>query len=237
MPELPEKKAGIIACSGEELAEGTVSRLAALKVLHETRRGDTVTLCLPLFLAGGQGERTFARFYPTITVDGCALKCAARATEQYSAKPAASLVVTEIAAAKGITGIEGRRRLNEPGRKAVEAVVEILEEEVDRVLGSFRRRGQRSVSKPAAVPPPITCSCGSGLPVFPLNIAGRRVEVVALPSILNDFLSAGGRGDETGIRELFDRVAVYNAIPAGEESAWKEALRLETEAQSRKEKR
>lgn len=143
MPELPEKKAGIIACSGEEMAEGTVTRLAALRVLHESRGGNTVTLCLPLFLAGGQGERTFARFYPTITVDGCGLKCAARATERYSAKPAASLVVTEIAAAKGITGIEGRRRLNEAGRKAVEAVAEILEEEVDRVLGSSRPGGQK----------------------------------------------------------------------------------------------
>jgi len=237
MPELPKKKAGLIACSGEELAEGTVSRLAALKVLHDTRRGDAVTLCLPLFLAGGQGERTFARFYPTITVDGCGLKCAARATERYSAKPAASLVVTEIAAAKGIAGIEGRRRLNEAGRKAVEAVVEILEEEVDRVLGSSRRRGHRTAPEPSAVPPPITCSCGSGLPVSHLNIAGRRVEVVALPSILDDFLGAGGRADETGIRELFDRVAVYNEIPAEEVGAWKEALRLEIETRSRKEKR
>ena len=145
MPELPEKKAGIIACSGEELAEGTVTRQAVLRVLHESRGGETVTLCLPLFLAGGQGERTFARFYPTITVDGCSLKCAARATERYSAKPAASLVVTEIAAAKGITGIEGRRRLNEAGRKAVEAVVEILEKEVDRVLDPSPRSGRRTV--------------------------------------------------------------------------------------------
>ncbi len=34
MPELPKKKVGIIACSGEEIAEGTVTRLAALKVLE-----------------------------------------------------------------------------------------------------------------------------------------------------------------------------------------------------------
>jgi uncharacterized metal-binding protein len=237
MPRLPEKKAGIIACSGEELAEGTVSRLAALKVLHETRRGDTVTLCLPLFLAGGQGERTFARFYPTITVDGCELKCAARATERYSAKPAASLVVTEIAEAKGIAGIGGRRRLNEAGEKAVEAVVETLEKEVDRVLGSSRRRAHRTVSEPSAVPTPITCSCSSGLPILPLNIAGRRVEVVSLPAILDDFLGAGGRADEAGLSDLFDRVAVYNEIPAGEEAAWREALRLEIEARSREEKR
>ena len=183
MPELPEKKAGIIACSSEELAEGTVTRLAALKVLHDTRHGDAVTLCLPLFLAGGHGERTFARFYPTITVDGCELKCAARATKKYSAKPAASLVVTEIAAAKGIVGIEGRRRLNEAGRKAVQVVAEILEKEVDRVLGSSRHYSQGTATEPSAIPPPVTCSCGSGLTVSSLNIAGRRAEVVALSQI------------------------------------------------------
>jgi uncharacterized metal-binding protein len=102
MPELPQKKVGIIACSGEEMAEGTVTRLAALKVLEELRPDDTVTICLPLFLAGGEGDRAFARFYPTIAVDGCELRCAARATEQYSGKPAASVVVTDLVAARGI---------------------------------------------------------------------------------------------------------------------------------------
>ena len=37
MPELPWRKVGIVACSGEELAEGTVTRLAALKVLEQLR--------------------------------------------------------------------------------------------------------------------------------------------------------------------------------------------------------
>ena len=57
MVDLPQKKVGIVACSGEELAEGTVTRLAALKVLEQLRPKDTVTICLPLFLAGGEGER------------------------------------------------------------------------------------------------------------------------------------------------------------------------------------
>ncbi|MCX6559282.1 MAG: putative zinc-binding protein [Candidatus Aminicenantes bacterium] len=236
MPKLPEKKAGIIACSGEELAEGTVTRLAALKVLDETRPSETVTLCLPLFLAGGQGERTFARFYPTITVDGCGLRCAAKATERYSAKPASSLVVTEIAEAKGITGIAGRRRLNEAGEKAVEAVAEILQAEVDRVLGPSRRGPRRADQKPAAGTPPVVCSCGSGLSVLPLQIAGRRVEVLALPAIFEEFFGSGGQDDETGLRDLLARVAVYNEIPAGEEAAWRDALSLEVEARTRKEK-
>ena len=94
MPDLLEKKVGIVACSGEEMASGLVTRLAALKTLEERRRGQTVTICLPLFLAGGEGDRAFAKFYPTIAVDGCAKRCAARATEMYSNKPAASFVVT-----------------------------------------------------------------------------------------------------------------------------------------------
>mgnify|MGYP001153918662 CR=1 FL=1 len=35
MPDLPKKKVGIVACSGEERVEGTVTRLAALRVLEQ----------------------------------------------------------------------------------------------------------------------------------------------------------------------------------------------------------
>jgi len=141
MPELPKQKAGVIVCSGEEQACGTVTRLAALKVLHELRPDDTVFLCLPLFMAGDVGERDFARCHPTICVDGCELRCAAKATERYSAKPAASLVVTELAAEQGITGIDGRRRLNEAGRQAVEATAQALVGLVDQVLGQKKELG------------------------------------------------------------------------------------------------
>src|SRR5512136_3384813 len=109
MVDLPERKVGIIACSGEELAEGTVTRLAALRVLHDLRPADTVTICLPLFLAGGEGDRAFARFYPTIAVDGCELRCAARATEMYSGKPAASLIVRDVVAQEGLDQPQGLR--------------------------------------------------------------------------------------------------------------------------------
>ncbi len=138
MPDLPQRKVGIIACSGEELPEGTVTRLAALKVLEELRPAQTVTICLPLFLAGGEGDRAFARFYPTITVDGCELRCAARGTEMYSGKPAASLVVSELAAEQPIGAIAGRRCLNDVGRKAVDLAAERLAELVDRSLAAAR---------------------------------------------------------------------------------------------------
>src|SRR5512141_2302367 len=117
MVDLPKKKVGIVACSGEELPEGTVTRLAALRVLEQLRPADTVTICLPLFLAGGEGDRAFAKFHPTIAIDGCEKRCAARGTEMYSGKPAASLVVSELIAEKGLPKPEGKRLLNAAGRQ------------------------------------------------------------------------------------------------------------------------
>ena len=125
MPELPKKKVGIVACSGEELPEGTVTRLAALKVLEELRPADTVTICLPLFLAGGEGDRAFARFYPTIALDGCEERCAARATEMYSGTPAASFVVSDLLADNGWEPIYGCRKLNDAGMQAVADTAEL----------------------------------------------------------------------------------------------------------------
>lgn len=89
-------KVGIISCSGEEIPEGTISRIATRLVLEKLRPGETVTICLPLFLAGSEDERAFARVFPTITVDGCEKRCAEIGTKKYSGKPTATVVVTDI---------------------------------------------------------------------------------------------------------------------------------------------
>lgn len=89
-------KVGILSCSGEECLGGTISRLATRKVLEEIKLVDTVTLCLPLYNAGGTEERNFARVYPTISVDGCDKLCAKRSTEKYSGKISGSIDVSEI---------------------------------------------------------------------------------------------------------------------------------------------
>jgi hypothetical protein len=105
-------------------------------VLEKLRPDETVTLCLPLFLAGGEGERTFAKFHPTIAVDGCDKRCAARATEKYSAKPVASIVVTDIAKECGgeSAAIGTARRLNECGLRLADTVAERIVDETDRQL-------------------------------------------------------------------------------------------------------
>lgn len=83
---MSELKVGVLSCSGEECLGGTISRLATRKVLEELKMVSTVTLCLPLYLAGGQEERNFANVFPTISVDGCDKLCAKRSTEKYSGK-------------------------------------------------------------------------------------------------------------------------------------------------------
>lgn len=230
MPDLPERKVGIIACSGEELAVGTVTRLAALKVLHDVRPGKTVTICLPLFLAGGEGDRTFARFHPTITVDGCELRCAARGTEMYSGKPAASIVVTELAAEHNLGLIDGRRKLNDAGQKAVALTTERITSVVDDVLAR-PARPLVSISPPAAPERPTIagCSCDSGVPVQKVKIDGQVVELLALPLIFANLRERGLTPNNAG-DALLAEVAIYNSIPEELKSSYRKAILREYSA-------
>jgi uncharacterized metal-binding protein len=231
MPELPQKKVGIIACSGEEMAEGTVTRLAALKVLEELRPDDTVTICLPLFLAGGEGDRAFARFYPTIAVDGCELRCAARATEQYSGKPAASVVVTDLVAERGLATPQGMRRLDAAGRVAVGETAGVVAGLVDELLGKrwSRREGhfiEDETGNGAAQPskPAAGCACVTGIPVTQVHVDGKKVTLIALPPLMEQFQAAGKMPSPETTQELLTQVALYNTVPAGQEPAYLEAL-------------
>jgi hypothetical protein len=231
MPDLPERKAGIVACSGEELAEGTVARLAALKVLHELRPGNTVTICLPLFLAGGEGDRAFARFHPTITVDGCELRCAARGTEMYSGKPVASIVVNEVAAEQHLGRIEGRRCLNEAGKQAVDVTAQRLAELVDQFVGK-RASGARVTESAEPQPGAAnvgTCSCGSGVPLNKVLIAGGTVELLALPLIFQHFRERGRAPEDAG-EDLLRTVKIYNYVPPEAEANYREAILREYSA-------
>ncbi len=228
MPDLPERKVGIIACSGEELAVGTVSRLAALKVLHQERPGKTVTICLPLFLAGGEGDRTFARSYPTITIDGCELRCAARGTEMYSGQPTASVVVSELAAANGIRTIGGRRKLNEAGNNAVDVTAKCVTEMVDKILAATPAAKPLIAIAPAEKPAKVECACSSGIPVQTISIEGKPVDLLALPLIFST-LRESGRSPEVAGDEVMANVQIYNAVPPDSKAAYRAAILREYE--------
>jgi uncharacterized metal-binding protein len=215
MPELPQKKVGIIACSGEELPEGTVTRLAALRVLEQLQPGDTVTICLPLFLAGGEGDRAFAKFYPTIAIDGCEKRCAYRGTEEYSNRPAFGIVVTDLVAEEGLEQPEGRRNLNAAGMQAVERTAELAASKVDELLGkAWSRREGKFADDPAEEEGVATCSCGSGIPIQKVLVNGQEMTMVALPLIFHNLFQLGKTppsGNDVA-NDIMAMVKIYNAV-------------------------
>ncbi len=229
MPDLPVKKIGLVSCCGEEMAEGTITRLATRKLLETLRPDDTVTICLPLFLAGGEGDRSFARFLPTIAIDGCDKRCAAKGTERYSSKPAVSVVVTEIC--KSLGGLGTARHLNEAGMVAVANVAGEVANHVDRLLGRNPIRSAETAAVSSSLTTDAqavaTCSCGSGVPAMALEIAGRKVEVLALPLIFDMFRQYGKAPGPATSTELMDTVRLYNRISEAEQESWTKAIERE----------
>ena len=128
-------KVGVLSCSGEECLGGTISRLATRKMLEELRIGKTVTLCLPLYVAGGEEERYFAKAYPVIAVDGCNKCCAKRATEKYSGKVSASLVLSDILGEDvALNKTVSTKDLTEEHYKMVDKVAEEICKKFDQIL-------------------------------------------------------------------------------------------------------
>lgn len=131
-------KVGVVSCSGETCVEGTISRIAVRLVL-EQKFDETVTICLPLFLAGGEGERMFAKEFPTIAVDGCTKLCAKKAIEKYSGKTAGSIVVEDLLKEWNIKS-QSRRELDAEGMKAAQKVADVIAAEID----ELRKRNRRT---------------------------------------------------------------------------------------------
>ncbi len=130
------RKVGIISCSGEAIPGGTLSRVACRKVLDELRPDKSVTLCFPLFIAGGEEERMFADMFPTITVDGCEKRCAAIGTARLSGTPTKTLIVTDILKEKGIPPTTKLRNLGPEEKAAAQAVAEEIAAAIDEILAT-----------------------------------------------------------------------------------------------------
>jgi hypothetical protein len=197
---------------------------------------------LPLFLAGEERERAFARFFPTIAIDGCEKRCAARATEMYSARPAVSLVVSEL---RERLGLDPPNRVRGPDadREALAlATAEAVAGEVDRLLE--RARAVSRAAEPAAAiirsdggapgtgkEAEAVCSCASDIPVQKVDVDGRTVEVIALPLIFSQLLQEGRRPDEEATADaLIEQVRIYNSMPVDGDSALRQALLTAYEA-------
>jgi uncharacterized metal-binding protein len=212
-------KIGIIACSGEEIAEGTISRLATRRVLELLRPGQTVTICLPLFLAGGQEERDFARRHPTIAVDGCAKLCAKRGTEMHSGPVNVSLVVSEILNGECGECSRSAKSQSEVDKEAVWRVSERIAAEIDALLSqNTQAECGEEFSDDAA------CACTKPIPGGTVEVGGRTVVIAGLPLIFERLAEIGLVADDSSADKLLETVRIYHPIEPDEEQAYKNAL-------------
>ncbi len=213
------QKVGIISCSGEEIPEGTISRLATRRVLELLRPDTTVTLCLPLFLAGNEAERDFARTHPTITVDGCEKQCAKWGTEQHSGPVSAALVVSEILGEPCTACHRSSRERGQADQEAVWAVAERIAAEVDAVLALPSPVGTVTTAADGA-----SCACSSPLPGGTITVNGAAVTIAGLRLIFEQCAERGVPAHASGSHDLLDVVKIYHPIPPDEESTYREAI-------------
>ena len=213
-------KVGIISCAGEEIPEGTISRLAVRRVLERLRPGRTVSICLPLFLAGSEGEREFARNFSTITIDGCDKRCAQWGTEQHSGPVNAAFVVTEILKdAPPLSGARSGRNLTEADLAAVDLVAAQLAGALDEAAGTWEG------SATAVVEASSACGCAVGLPSGAIQVNGKTVEIAGLPLIFRQCQEDGLAADSPDApARLLEVVRVYHAVDDSEEQAYAAAL-------------
>lgn len=213
-------KVGIIACSGEEIAAGTVSRLATRRVLELLRPHTTVTLCLPLFLAGEEQERRFARQHPTITVDGCDKLCAKRGTERYSGKVAASLVVSDILGDRVAGCHRSSRDYDQADEEAVSLLAERIATEVDAISAAAPQSEPLAVSQKTS----CGCACGSRCESGNLTLDGKTVTVDGLPVIFGHLRASGLAASTATADRLLENVRIYHRIEPHEEDLYRNAL-------------
>jgi uncharacterized metal-binding protein len=211
-------KIGIISCSGEAIPEGTISRLATRRVLELLRPDMTVTLCLPLFLAGNDAERNFARTHPTITIDGCAKQCAKWGTEKHSGPVSAALVVSDILGNESAGCHRSCRDICQVDKEAVWAVAERIAAEVDTVLAEVTPRDTAATEGNAG-----QCACSSPLPGGKLTISGKTVSIAGLPLIFEQCLERGIATDADGTA-LLEMVKIYHCVPPGDEAEYRSGL-------------
>ncbi|MEN6350708.1 MAG: putative zinc-binding protein [Syntrophomonas sp.] len=127
-------RVAIVPCNGEEKCEGTVTRFACRKVLEELRPGQTITMCLPLFITGDEKQRTFTHRIATITLDGCDKRCCSTTADKLGGRPIHPLVVSEILGSNGV-GLTGEPyKLSLEDQKLVDLVAQEIANKVDQIV-------------------------------------------------------------------------------------------------------
>jgi len=116
--------------------------------------------------------------------------------------------------------------------QVVREIADQIARHVDRLLdGKWDRRSGHplasSLPQGESRTRQATCSCGVGVPVQTLQVAGREVTLTALPLIFAQFREVGKLPSDSTKTELLQAVKTYNPVPSEEEAAYAQAVMQE----------
>lgn len=129
MENIEQKKVALAACSGMS-ANGLITREACSDTVENSK--NIISICIGATSADKEGFRKLIMKYPIIAVNGCEAACVDNILEGKGVKSAESLNIM------GLLNEEKLRptkvsRLNDEGKKSVEAVMMRIIEIVDEI--------------------------------------------------------------------------------------------------------
>ena len=131
---LPKGKVAIIPCAGMDKALGSVARACAFKVVEKLRPDKTVLICIPPLVAGVKPYSEIVKTHPSITIDGCAERCATKIAAKNGARIRGRILIPERVQKHNLKP-KSASDIGPDGEKLAGKLAEEIVAEVDRIVG------------------------------------------------------------------------------------------------------
>ncbi|MHC9540078.1 MAG: putative zinc-binding protein [Vulcanimicrobiota bacterium] len=132
---MKDKKVVVIPCSGIGKPLGTVGRQAVYDIVEKRCIEKSSTTCLALLVSGDEEAISLVRENPCIALDGCPKECARKNIILAGGRVESEFRVMDLLKAHRDCKPESVLHIGEGGERLVSALVDRVENEIDRILG------------------------------------------------------------------------------------------------------
>lgn len=132
---MKDKKVVVIPCSGIGKPLGTVGRQTVYDIVEKRCPEKSSTTCLALLVSGDEEAISLVRENPCIALDGCPKECARKNIILAGGIVASEFRVMDLLKAHRDCKPESVLHIGEGGERLVSALVDRVENEIDRILG------------------------------------------------------------------------------------------------------
>jgi len=129
-----ENKVAIIPCAGMDKALGSVARACAFRVVEKLRPDKAVLVCIPPLVAGVKPYSEIVKTHPSITIDGCAERCATKIAVKNGARIRGRILIPESVQKHNLKP-NSASDIGLDGEKLAEKIAEEIVAEIDRIAG------------------------------------------------------------------------------------------------------